>query len=340
MSKKWMSPKIIDWFLIGAAVILLIGFCIPHVLADPLGRQDRNSWYLGEGLSIGDSFRYKICDSILRIPHSPDSCYIITLHFLQLLPSPEGNTWITSARVNHNNRQVEMIFHVLDDSFKIKTDKTTVPYAQSIERTLGWLEQYASKFKPQLLVVGRSWGVVASDTTPIELLVTQVDSLHLDNQTHKTHKLGYYLVKDSFVQIKDGFPFPIHAVIYKPVFSYGDPPLAFTIELLSYNNSDLCYAPLFDEKMPTPNDSVQYEDASNIISPYDETLDDDSNDVFSILSTEEEVALIEGHQNNENHTKSNLTMNYKELDQFLGDLTGLLELLTEGVNHIENQTKS
>lgn len=340
MPTKQLIPKIADWVLICVAVVLLTAVYLSNASAasDPLGRQDRPAWHFGEGLNPGDFFQYEICDSILKIPESPDSCYVMTLQFLQLLPSPEGKTWITSVHVDHNVRQIDMIFHISADSFKVKTDGTTIPYAQSLERTLGWIKQHASKFEPQPLVVGKPWSTVASDAGAPSILLTQIDSFQLGNQTHQTYRLGYYLVKDSFIQIKDEFPFPMQAVIYKPISSHHDIPLAFTVRLLSFWNSNHCLL-VFDEKVISTSEAgfKQNSTTLNDTGQHDELLDGDSDGVFSIISTEEEIAQIEGDKNDENHTQ---VEDYKKIEQLFGNFTGFLQILSERVNQImENQTK-
>jgi hypothetical protein len=98
--------------------------------------------------------------------------------------------------------------------------------------------KYASRYKPQPLVIGKSWGAVASDIVPeTELIVMQVDSVHMGEEIIPTYKIGYSLVRDSFLQIRDGFSVPIKAVIYKPVSVFKDVPLAITFDLLNYSNS-------------------------------------------------------------------------------------------------------
>ena len=223
-------------------VVLVIEFFTPNVNADSIetiiGKEKQPYWYFGEGLNPGDFLEYKICDSLLKIPVSPDHCYTITLEVFALLPSPQGNIWIISAHVDHRIKNVDIILQVSDSSFKITTDGASIPYADSLERTLEWIMKFASRHKPQPLVIGKSWGTVASDIAPeTELIVMQVDSVHMGEEIIPTYKIGYSLVRDSFLQIRDGFPVPIKAVIYKPISVFKDVPLAMTFDLLNYSNS-------------------------------------------------------------------------------------------------------
>jgi len=227
---------IVAVFIIG---ILVVGFTPNADSMGIIGKEKQPSWHFGEGLKPGDSFEYKICDFLLKISESPDNCYIITLDVVTLLPSQQGNIWIISAHVDHRVRFVDFILHVSDSSFEMITDGSSIPYSDSLERTLEWAMKFASNHKPQPLVIGKSWGVVASDVIPeTKLTVLQVDSVQIGGEILPTYRVGYSLVKDSFLQIKDGFPMPIKAVIYKPISVFRDVPLAMMFELLSYTRSE------------------------------------------------------------------------------------------------------
>lgn len=346
VNPKGSPAKIMDWLLIAIALILFVAVFLSIALAetsDPLRRQELSQWSFGEGLAVGDFFEYQICDSVLKIPESPDPCYVVTLEFLQLLPSPQGNAWVVAAHVDHHVRQVDMIFQILADSFEIKTDGTTIPYADSIKRTLGWIKQHASNFEPKMLAVGKSWGVVDSQTkgAKTELLITQVDSVQIQDQTYDTYKIGYYLTKESFVQIKDEFPFPVKAVIYKPVSSYQNIPLAFTVDLLSHSNSDVCN-PSFEPMLVLDNKTQpQIHNKTLDMNQYSELLDDDSGYEFDIMSTEKEIKEIENYKNG-NDTLENLqgnSSNYEELGRLFGNFTSFFQTLTEAIKNItQNQT--
>lgn len=245
--------------------------------SDPLQRTDPPRWIFGEGLRPGDLFEYKICDFALRIPESPGHCYLATLHFLHVLPSTDGKIWIVSASINHGIRTVETVLHVSAESFSIKTDGTSIQYASSLERTLGWMQNYAQKHRPQALLVGKSWGTVAADTSPsAELLVNRADSLMMGNKTVQTYNIGYLLVNESFFQIQDGFPFPIQALAYKPVSSHQNVPLSFTLDLISHSNSGLrCESPSKSESVPSyfaAKSSLTRDELETVLSDTDDVI--------------------------------------------------------------------
>lgn len=350
------QDKITIWLL--WHVLLSMGFVMTvHAQTSaPLPREQQPTWHFGEGLSVGDEFTYDICDAILRIPESPNRCYTITMRFLTLLPSPEGKTWVVSAHVDHKIRTLDMIFHVSANSFKVKTDGTSIPYADSIERTLGWIRDFSNENRPQFLSVGKSWGIVTADmNSPTEIIVNQIDSLEFEGHLQQTYLLGYSLIEDSYLHIMDGFPFPLKAAIYKPVFSYQNVPLAFTFQLINYQNSDnlnICYA-VKSPDTPT-NESIDlipknhFDDEPRL--RFDDLLIDRSDEAIYVQNpnnTDVEVFTVNDLLKSANASptvqqflKDAYGDNYKqELQQSLYNFTKFIEIIAQASNTaMENQT--
>lgn len=218
-------------------VFVSIAFLLAPALAIyGIEPQKQRMWHFGEGLDLGDEFTFHICDYALTIPQSPDHCYTITMRFLALVPTHEGKIWIVAAHVDHGPRTVDMIFQISANSFRIRTDGLNIPYADSVERTVGWIRQFSNENDPQVLAVGRSWGTIPGDTnSPIKMMVNKIDSDEFEN---KVYLLGYSLVRNSQIQIRDGLPFPLKAAIYRPVSTHQDAPLSFEFQVVSYQNLD------------------------------------------------------------------------------------------------------
>lgn len=231
-----MKNKAVSFVAVFVVGILVVASFAPSAYSVGLAeKENSSSWYFGKGLKPGDFFEYRICDYLLKIPESPDNCYVITLDAVALLPSQQGEIWIMSAHVDHRVRNVDFILQVSNSSFEMITDGSSIPYADSLERTLGWVMEFASKHKPQPLIVGKSWGAVASDAIhETELTVMQVDSVQMGGEVLSTYRIGYSLIQDSFLQVNAGLPIPITAVIYKPVSTSQDVPLEMTFDLLRY----------------------------------------------------------------------------------------------------------
>ena len=222
---------------------MIVGILIMGTIQDISSESvNVDSWYFGKGLKPGDSFEYDICDYLLMIPESPDHCYTVTLRVITLLPSPQGDVWILSAHVNHHVRTVDFILQMSASSFKMTTDGSSIPYADSLERTLEWVMVYASSHKPQPLMVGKTWGTILSDTSQeMKLIVIEADSTQLGKETIPTYKVGYSFIKNSFLQISNDFPMPLRAVIHKPITTFKDATLTITFNLLNYyNNVNTC----------------------------------------------------------------------------------------------------
>lgn len=199
------------------------------------------TWYLGKGLIPADQFTYKICDTILTIPESPDHCYQISLEFVDILKGPNGDVWVVQAVMDHQDKKTFSIFQISANTFDITTDGASIPYADSVSRTLFWIGKFANEFDQRPLAVGKSWGRVATYTAPeTELVVRNKEVITYDdsNQQLQTFLLGYNLIEQSTININDDFPFPIKAEIYKPTISHQNIPLQFTIELVDYTRND------------------------------------------------------------------------------------------------------
>lgn len=342
-----IRPHYNPWHWIISAILISNLYLPATAESDPLKRDDLPKWSFGEGLVPGDSFQYRICDAPLRIAESPDPCYVVTMRFLDLLPSHRGMIWVVATHVEHGARHVDMILHI-SESFDIETDQTAITYANSLERTLGWANNYAPKLKPETLTVGNSWGTVASGTERADLMVNRVDYLELDGQLRPTYVVGYHLVKESFLHIRDEFPFPIKAIVYKPILLRQNIPTAFTIDLLFYNNTKPVCGVYADQSLInmsglepgaiTAGFSANFTKAE--ASEFEELLDDDADDEFDIVSSESEIIEIEANSTVEVNSTldesapldlNNVFGNFTKFIQNFANLTGQV---------IKNQTEN
>lgn len=309
--------------------------------SDPLQRDDPPRWGFGEGLDPGDSFQYRICDSPLRVAESPDPCYVATLRFLDLLPNHHRMVWVVAAHIDHGENHVDMILHV-SESFEMEADPAAAAYADSLERTLAWAATHASSLKPGILAVGRSWGTVAAGTEGTDLMVNRVD--YLDGQTYPVYVVGYNLAKESFLHIKDGFPFPLKAVIYRPISSFQNGPAAFTFDLLSYNaatsDCELHVGTLpTSERLESQTNATGFPaDADHTAtSEFEELLDDDSDDEFDIISSEMEISEIETNSTEANSTSDEFMPT--DLNHVFGNFTKFIQNITNLTSQIiKNQS--
>ncbi|MFN3654204.1 MAG: hypothetical protein ACK4TO_02625 [Candidatus Nitrosotenuis sp.] len=226
------------FLLVCFVVIFISGIGVPAQSSVLPRSEEFQNWYFGQGLTAGDEFVFEICDFSLRIPQSPSPCYVAILSYVTLLPSNQEQIWIVSVRVNHDASPHDMILHHTKTTHKMRTDVSNISYADSLQRTLGWISRFANEYKPQVLDVGKSWGTIASGAGQIHLIVNRVEQT--DDEKEQTYVLGYELTKDSYLQIRPGFPFPLKAKVYKPVF-LQEQPLSFAFQLLSYRSTlEMC----------------------------------------------------------------------------------------------------
>ncbi|MEM3065240.1 MAG: hypothetical protein QW177_07700 [Candidatus Nitrosotenuis sp.] len=211
-------------------------------------KNQSQEWYFGQGLTAGDEFVFEICDYTLRIPQSYSPCYVATLRFVTLLPTSQGQVWIVSAHISHGKTELDMVIQHTKTTHRLQTDAANIPYANSLQRTLSWISGFANEHKRQILDVGKSWGQVASGTSPVHLTVNKAEQSGEDEQTYI---LGYGLAKDSYLQVRLGSPFPLKAKVYKPVF-LQEQPLLFAFQLLVHRSTlEMC-------NIITPEDDFSY----------------------------------------------------------------------------------
>ncbi|MBI1663959.1 MAG: hypothetical protein IS860_10875 [Nitrosopumilus sp.] len=266
---------------------------------DLLNRKGKPAtWYLGKGLIPGDQFAYKICDMILIIPESPDHCYQLSLEFVDILKGPHGDVWVVQAVMDHQDMKTYSIFQISAATSDITTDGTSIPYADSVSRTLFWIGKFANEFDQRPLAIGKSWGKIATYTAPeTDLVIRNKEVISLDdsNQQFQTFALGYNLIEQSIINISDDFPFPIKAVIYKPTASHQNIPLQFTIELVNYTNINDFLDDFSQQTFPNQNEFSEsldnFEDEFLLNENFENTNMDhtiDSNELNMTSSLEED----------------------------------------------------
>lgn len=159
----------------------------PHTGADyneQVSWQQDHMWHLGENLSVGDSYTYKICDPDAMQTsaanyhyftqgnenHNSSVCYMIKLDFVNLLNSDENqinsDVWVVQAAISDvaTNRDVRYsVFHVDTQTFGVRSADTihpdTIKYTNSLQNTLFSIHKYTA-LEPQLLQIGTEWGEV------------------------------------------------------------------------------------------------------------------------------------------------------------------------------------
>lgn len=298
-------------------------------ISDSLTRPTPTTWYFGEGLNTGDEFSFEICDYILRVPYSDDPCYNIMLRFVALLQDREEKVWVVSAHVDHDTT-TDMIFRISENTHKIKTDGVNTQYAESIERTLGWIRSFANQGRPQILDVGRSWGVVAAPEST-EIIVNKVEFVEADGTLNRVYLLRY--AQGSYLHIKDEFPFPLKAAAYRPMSS--DAP-SFAFQMISHNHTETCNAIAPIHKV----DMIQANPVESISSQ--NALIENPNNTEIHEFTIDEILRFDKNSTVEQLLKERYADDYKlKMAQTLYNFTKFIEIISEAANTaLENQLNS
>lgn len=278
------------------------------------------TWHLGKGLVPGDLFTYKICDMILIIPESPDHCYQISLEFIDILKGPHGDVWVIQAVMDHQDKKTYSIFQISATTFDITTDGTSIPYADSVARTIFWIGKFANELDQKPLAVGKSWGKIATYTAPAtELVVRNIEVINNEEPFH-TFALGYNLIEQSTVNINEDFPFPIKAVIYKPTISHQNIPLQFTIELVEYINTSNFLDDFSQQTFPNQNEFAES------LNDFEENLlNENFENTDAGYIDNNELNMTSSHEDNSSSTNTNYldAINLEELfEMFLSEHFG------------------
>ncbi|MGI0088578.1 MAG: hypothetical protein ACREBI_11570 [Nitrosotalea sp.] len=197
------------------------------------------SWYVGKGITPGESFTYHVCDRTIKPTlNGATTCYQAKLDFLSLLQDHTGGIWIVQAvfTPDGSTSQWLSILYVTEDFGTITTDGSSMNYATSLSHTLLYLQKYANTFKPQKLEIGSSWGFVDDYVSPVpQLTVNRFTSIDTGFNSTGVYEVGFEVVKDNTLYIKDGFPFPIEQTIYDSQGYSADPPVLYQLKLETNN---------------------------------------------------------------------------------------------------------
>ena len=227
-------------------------------------------WSLGNGIAEGDYFVYKICnDNMMYQIIYPYHCYVISLEFVKILESYNGDVWIVQSYftidgtigdtigdniydtidytiVNSNNTS-PLILLIDPYTFHVTTDPFNKKIGESLENTIFSLSTYGK----QSLSIGIVWDEIDSYFTnkiPLEIKNKQTieiftpsftpnSSNDTSNYTSvETSVLSYDIIVPSNVYLHNDFPFPLKAELYSPHVIYPKPQELYYFELVDYQS--------------------------------------------------------------------------------------------------------
>ncbi len=198
------------------------------------------TWYLGEGLEVGNYFEYSLCEINLN------DCSPIELKM-----------WIKGEIQNISETLWDAKVVIIDGDKVAKGswglgkttpepivfDEALFDYVIAIKSSLNWLSTFATANEddrlhgPQEFRSGK-WGNIGnlgsgSDAPLIPHRIETIDSAvgNVDAVV-----VGWYVETDNEMWIVDGFPFPVKALTY-PRTTADNPPIQYQFTLLKYEEN-------------------------------------------------------------------------------------------------------
>ena len=198
------------------------------------------TWYLGEGLEVGNYFEYSLCEMNLN------DCSPIELKM-----------WIKGEMQNISETLWDAKVVIIDGDKITKGswglgkttpepivfDENLFDYVIATKSSLNWLSAFATANEndrlhgPQEFRSGK-WGNIGnfgsgSDAPLIPHRIETIDSA-IGNVDAVV--VGWYVETDNEMWIVDGFPFPVKALTY-PRTSADNPPIQYQFTLLKYEEN-------------------------------------------------------------------------------------------------------
>ena len=198
------------------------------------------TWYLGEGLEVGNYFEYSLCEINLN------DCSPIELKM-----------WIKGEMQNISETLWDAKVVIIDGDKVAKGSwglgKTTpepivfddalFDYVIAIKSSLNWLSAYATSNEddrlhgPQEFRSGK-WGNIGNfgSGSDAPLIPHRVETI--DSAVGKVDAVvvGWYVETENEIWIVDGFPFPVKALTY-PRTTADSPPIQYQFNLLKYEEN-------------------------------------------------------------------------------------------------------
>ena len=195
------------------------------------------TWYLGEGLKVGDYFEYSLCEIDLN------DCAPIKLKM-----------WIKGEIQNESESLWDAKVVVIDGNKIIKGsmglgktapepvlfDDELFDYAIGFKSSLSWLSAFATANQgdrihgPQKFS-DAAWGKIGA-IGGAQLIPKRVETITTPAGTADTVVVGWYSGNNNEIWILDDFPFPVKALTYAWVTT-GVAPIMYEYSLLDYKEN-------------------------------------------------------------------------------------------------------
>ena len=177
------------------------------------------AWRLGDGLTVGDSYTYEVCNSIHAAEAAhPDPCYTLRMDFIyRMTHHAYGPVWIVAVDFDGNSTVMLLDHNTMTMRPMSAWD---VWLAGSIQDTVLHLAPYGE----QSLEVGSYWGEIDAYFYSVPLSIISRDG---DGSV-----LGYDTAAESRTVIMPGMPFPEYSRWHDPRGISENPRIMHEYELV------------------------------------------------------------------------------------------------------------
>ncbi len=197
----------------------------------PLGLHSAfaDTWYPGEGLKVGDYYRYNVCFTDWH------NCTPIELDFWVQNKTSDGtgfNLQLLAIDGSNIQKGTMTIGTITPDPTNF--DPNISDYVNVYKNTIVWLDSFATADSPKDFSYpawGRTGSVGGQSVGPISQ-----EQVTVQGGTYKAWIIGWHKGVDNKLWVVPGMPFPVKAIVYTDVTT-GSPPPQFNIELLETGNS-------------------------------------------------------------------------------------------------------
>ena len=195
------------------------------------------SWYLGEGLKVGDYFEYSLCEIELN------DCAPIKMKI-----------WIEGKKSHFTETLWDAKIVVIDGTNVIKGsiglgestpepitfDDDLFDYSLAFKSSIAWLSAYATGNENDRIhgpkeFRDKAWGVIAA-VGGAQLIPIRTETITTPAGIADTVVVGWYSGKYNEIWIVDDFPFPVKALTYVWVTT-GIAPVMHQYVLLDYKEN-------------------------------------------------------------------------------------------------------
>ena len=194
------------------------------------------TWYVGEGLNIGDYYSYRMC----YVDYLDCSEFVMSFWVEKQIRSGTEDKYLFQVLVEDGKKVIKGSMEVGQVAPEPTGGTENIsPYRSAYKSSIAWLSAYATKEIGDLTGKGPkdfgapSWGKIANIGGE-QILPTALETVTTPADTFDTVLIQWKTGgAKSKVWIVDEFPFPVKALTYVHV-AEGVPPVAYEFELLEY----------------------------------------------------------------------------------------------------------